>query len=89
MILYGLYAVVVHSGGTLHGGHYTAYVKTRPAKEQRLKKKTVNQRYDISYCKKGQWYYTSDYTVMKCSFGDVTRNEAYMLFYEQLPLIDH
>ena len=80
--------MVVHSGGTLHGGHYIAYIKTRPTKEQRLKKKTVNQKYDISYCKKGQWYYTSDITVMKCSFGDVTRSEAYMLFYEQLPLID-
>ena len=91
MILYGLYAVVVHSGGTLHGGHYTAYIKTcRPTKERTgkgcLKNEGGKQKYDTGYCKKGQWYYTSDTTVMKCSFEDVKGSEAYMLFYEQLPL---
>ena len=89
--MYGLYAVVVHSGRTLHGGHYTAYVKTqRPTEEKKaggnFKNGRIKQKYDTGYCEKGQWYFTSDTTVMKCSFGDVKRSEAYMLFYERLPL---
>ena len=88
--MYGLYAVVVHSGRTLHGGHYTTYVKTEQSTKEKKTGNVKNGRklYDTGYCEKGQWYYTSDTTVMKCRFEDVKRSEAYMLFYERLPLTD-
>ena len=82
--------MIVHSGRTLHGGHYTVYVKTgRPSKEKQsgsCKRERTDQNYDANYCKKGQWHYTSDTYVRKCSFKDVEKSEAYMLFYERLPL---
>ena len=84
--------MIVHSGGTLSGGHYTAYVKAgrdRPLKKKKSgssQKERAGQKYDTNYCKKGQWYYTSDSYVRKCSFEDVSGSEAYMLFYERLPL---
>jgi hypothetical protein len=36
-VLYALYGVVEHSG-TLHGGHYVAYVKVRPVSSRVLVK---------------------------------------------------
>lgn len=85
--MYGLYVVIVHSGMTLHGGHYTAYVKTRPTKEKKTNSTKTSRKYNTSYCKEGQWYYTSDTTIKRCSYEEVKRSEAYMLFYEQLPIL--
>lgn len=42
--------------------------------------------YDITYCEKGKWYYTSDTSKRQCQFEEVQRCEAYMLFYERLPI---
>ena len=90
--MYGLYVVIVHIGRTLHGGHYIAYVKMcQPAKEKKsgsLKNEKASQKhkYDTDYCKKGHWYYTSDTHVRQCSFEDVKRSKAYLLFYKRLPL---
>lgn len=85
--MYGLYAVVVHQGGTLRSGHYIACVKTRPTEEKTDKGEYTNWCYHEDYCKKGQWYFTSDTYVRECSFEEVKKNKAYMLFYERLPFM--
>jgi len=97
-ILYGLYGVVVHSG-SLRGGHYTAYVRQRPAPMQNdqlmvnhnvqpvnaaYEQKRV---YDVKAAESGEWYYTSDSHVSRCRFSEVQRCQAYLLFYEMLPLV--
>ena len=89
-ILYGLYAVAVHQGKGLRSGHYIAYVKTRPTEEKTLdtgEYRTYDKYYHQDYCKKGQWYFTSDTYVRECSLEEVKESKAYMLFYEQLPSI--
>ena len=89
-ILYGLYAVVVHRGSTLHGGHYVAYVKTRPTELKNLDKgKYEHWYYEDDYCKEGQWYFTSDMYVEMCSLEEVKQSKAYMLFYERLPFMQY
>ena len=85
-ILYGLYAVIVHEGSSIHGGHYVAYVKTRPT-SSKMPKNGEHGEYDVQYCKKGQWYFTSDTYVRKCSLEEVKQSKAYILFYERLPFI--
>ena len=85
-ILYSLYAVIVHLGDSLYNGHYTAFVKVRPAKDKNLGK-VEHGDYDEHYCRKGQWYFTSDTYVRKCSLEEVKQSKAYILFYERLPFI--
>lgn len=95
-ILYGLYAVVVHSG-SLHGGHYTAYVRQRPVQLDQTGANQMAQPvnatydrkrvYDVKAADNGEWYYTSDSHVSRCRFSEVQRCQAYLLFYEMLPLI--
>jgi len=88
-ILYGLYAVVVH-GGSLHGGHYTAYVRRRrPVYEQMQVPKRDSWKYDEGAATKGEWHYTSDSHVSsQCDFSSVAGSQAYLLFYELLPIIN-
>ena len=86
-ILYGLYAIVVH-GGSLHGGHYTACVRQRPLKKSLLKQQpdVSQQTYNAKAAEDGQWYYTSDSHVSGCGFDRVKGSQAYLLFYELLPV---
>ena len=90
-ILYGLHVVVVHQGSSLCHGHYIAYVKTRPT-EMKEKGTTLDDEkchdmhYEEDYCRKGHWHFTSDIYVRECSFEEVKKDKAYILFYEKLPV---
>ena len=86
--MYGLYGVVVHDG-SLGGGHYTAYVRQRPLKKTLSGQHTVSvdqQTYDVKAAEDGKWYYTSDAHVSPTGFDQVKRCQAYLLFYEMLPV---
>ena len=81
---------MVH-GGSLHGGHYTARVRQRPLKKSLSAQSTVTisvdqQTYDATAAEEGKWYYTSDSHVSPCGFDEVKRCQAYLLFYEMLPV---
>ena len=83
---------MVHSG-SLHGGHYTAYVRQRPVQSvANQMAQPVNAAYDqkrvydVKAADSGEWYYTSDSHVSRCRFSEVQRCQAYLLFYEMLPL---
>ena len=75
-------------GSTLSAGHYVAYVKRRP-KRNRLKPPPAGRWiYDEAAAHDGVWFHTSDLTIKECSkgFKEVERSEAYLLFYELLPM---
>ncbi|KIH64414.1 ubiquitinyl hydrolase 1 [Ancylostoma duodenale] len=75
-LLYSLYGVVVHSG-SLSGGHYIAYVKSRHRLKQDLP-------VDPQLQNDGQWYYCSDSQIVAVSENRVLSAEAYILFYERV-----
>ena len=87
---------MVHSG-SLHGGHYTAYVRQRPVQLEQSTADKMAQPVNAAYDQKrvydtraadsGDWYYTSDSHVARCRFSEVQRCQAYLLFYEMLPLV--
>ena len=88
----------MHSG-SLHGGHYTAYVRQRPPRTENDQLTVdhiarpvnaaydVKRIYDVKDADNGEWYYTSDSYVSRCRFSEVQRCQAYLLFYEMLPLV--
>ena len=84
--MYDLYGVVVHNGLTRRGGHYVAYVKTQPTRQQTTST-TSNWEYDQRAAEGDTWYCTNDQSIKKCSkgFDSIRKKKAYFLFYELLP----
>ncbi|XP_065912951.1 ubiquitin carboxyl-terminal hydrolase 45-like isoform X2 [Dysidea avara] len=88
-ILYGLYGVVEHCGKSLSGGHYVAYIRRRNKKlAERLSKQSSGLIYDEDEAKRGDWLFVDDRQVKKLPSGFAEiKCQAYMLFYERLPMI--
>lgn len=96
--MYALYGVVEHSG-SIHGGHYVAYVKVRSRLEndsyrwQFLPKNQKDHNQDENICRgakatpevpPGKWYYVSDSYVSEVPESKVLKAQAYLLFYERI-----
>lgn len=69
--LYQLSGVVEHSG-SMHGGHYIAYM--RGEKGQGRMQKGMGQ----------AWFYASDAHVREASLSEVLNSDAYILFYKRV-----
>lgn len=96
-VLYSLYGVVEHSG-SIHGGHYVAFVKVRPRLEEnsyrwqflprnqsKIDKSTSNVKMEEEPKEPpGKWYYVSDSYVSEVSETKVLSAQAYLLFYERI-----
>ncbi|KAG5888954.1 hypothetical protein JTB14_012213, partial [Gonioctena quinquepunctata] len=95
-VLYSLYGVVEHSG-SIHGGHYVAYIKVRPPLEENSyrwqylpknqKEKTDNSPNDAlgePEVPPGKWYYVSDSHAAEVQESKVLSAQAYLLFYERI-----
>lgn len=95
-VLYSLYGLVEHSG-SIHGGHYVAYIKVRPPLDEnspRWQFIPKNQREKIKGLElgadgepnppQGKWYYISDSYVSEVPESKVLGAQAYLLFYERL-----
>ena len=77
-------------GRSLQSGHYIAYVRRRPKRQQKFASKPAKKKtwiYDSDAAYDGKWFCTSDLTVRECTWGfeEVKDRKAYMLFYELLP----
>ncbi|CAH0563841.1 unnamed protein product [Brassicogethes aeneus] len=92
-VLYSLYGVVEHSG-SIHGGHYVAYIKVRPKLEENSyrwqflpknqKDKTAKGAMGEPQVPPGRWYYISDSYVSEVPETKVLSAQAYLLFYERI-----
>ena len=74
-------------GSTLQSGHYIAYIRRRPDRQQVHISSAKEWEYDRATAEDGIWFRTSDLSVSECfqGFKDIKTSEAYMLFYELLP----
>lgn len=93
-VLYSLYGIVEHRG-TMHGGHYVAYVKVRPQLDEndhrwQFLPKNQNKGEQPKGAKAepenppGKWYYVSDSYVSEVAEQEVLKAQAYVLFYERI-----
>ena len=77
-------------GATLSAGHYIAYVRRRPKRDNPKSSQAtgIKGRYDEAAATDGVWFRTSDLTIREClqGFKAVEGSEAYLLFYELLPI---
>ncbi|WBW72366.1 ubiquitin C-terminal hydrolase Ubp7 [Schizosaccharomyces osmophilus] len=83
---YRLFGVVTHSG-TLNYGHYVAYVlshKHVPADRSASPTSETPESETEPGSKERQWLYISDNMVSKTTWEEVSKVEAYMLFYEKI-----
>ena len=78
-------------GLSLQSGHYTAYVRRRPERQNKFDRKPDDNGawiYDRKAAHDGKWFHTSDLIVRDCwDFQEVKGCKAYMLFYERLPWV--
>lgn len=95
-ILYSLYGIVEHSG-SIHGGHYVAYVKVRqpleansyrwqfiPKNQTEKGEKGPKGALGEPQVPAGRWYYISDSHVAEVPESKVLGAQAYLLFYERI-----
>ncbi|KAF5270650.1 hypothetical protein FQA39_LY01388 [Lamprigera yunnana] len=93
-ILYALYGVVEHIG-SLHGGHYVAYVKVRsPLQNQSYRWQYLPKNHKNDQSSRGaeanpdiptgKWFYVSDSSVLEVAESKVLSAQAYLLFYERI-----
>lgn len=96
-VWYSLYGIVEHSG-SIHGGHYVAYVKVRPPLEEnsyrwqfipknQTEKNAINATMSVMeepQVPPGKWYYISDSHVSEVPETKVLGAQAYLLFYERI-----
>lgn len=94
-VLYSLYGVVEHSG-SIHGGHYVAYVKVRAPLDENSYRWRFLPRFQaggrgtggVAPAKPeepaGRWYYVSDSHVSEVAESKVLDAQAYLLFYERI-----
>lgn len=93
-VQYALYGVVEHSG-SIHGGHYVAYVKVRPTLEKGSSRwghlpnnggaaGSKIAAAEAASPPAGRWYYVSDSQVQEVSEDRVSDSQAYVLFYERI-----
>lgn len=96
-ILYSLYGVVEHSG-SIHGGHYVAYVKVRSKLQPNSYRwnflpKNQNNKRNVEdnlgalgepQVPPGKWFYVSDSYVSQVNESKVLNAQAYLLFYERI-----
>ncbi|KAG7267259.1 hypothetical protein CRUP_014568, partial [Coryphaenoides rupestris] len=77
-VLYSLYGIVEHSG-TMRSGHYTAYVKARPACPA-----SSNGLPAQAEPARGSWFHASDSSVQPVTESKAQASQAYLLFYERI-----
>ncbi|KAI5098618.1 ubiquitin carboxyl-terminal hydrolase 16, partial [Silurus meridionalis] len=80
-LLYSLYGIVEHSG-TMHSGHYTAFVKARPHTHTSVG--LLNGATDVEATPRGSWFHISDSSVQPVTEARVQASQAYLLFYERI-----
>ena len=76
---------------SLRSGHYTAFVRRRPVQELQKQVVKINRTqtcYDRKVAETGKWYYTSDSCTSEREFSEIKKCQAYLLFYELLPLVN-
>lgn len=84
-LVYGLYAVLVHSGFSCHAGHYFCYIKvTATAASYRVlhcDPHTIIKPRSVLQGSNGQWYQMNDSSVSVSDIRTVLNQQAYVLFY--------
>ncbi|KAJ3590766.1 hypothetical protein NHX12_008715 [Muraenolepis orangiensis] len=79
-VLYSLYGIVEHSG-TMRSGHYTAYIKARPAGPSSNGLPTSAEAVQAP---RGCWFHASDSSVQPVTESKAQGSQAYLLFYERM-----
>ncbi|CAL8351677.1 unnamed protein product [Lota lota] len=79
-VLYSLYGIVEHSG-TMRSGHYTAYVKARPACHST---NGLPASAEPLQALRGSWFHASDSSVQPVTESKAQGSQAYLLFYERM-----
>ena len=84
-----MYGVIEHRGHGLLGGHYVAYLRRRERKIESSGKHS-HFCYNEKEAKSGEWFLANDQQIKKVpdGFDGVKGRQAYILFYERLPITD-